>query len=768
MSSRIAFCVLVSAFALACSQPAVPSDATGSALPMAQALERPVSFDADVRPVLERRCAVCHGCYDAPCQLLLTSAQGALRGATKQPVYDSTRLHAMDPTRLGVDATTPAQWRARGFFSVTDSPDSLLLHMLALGRAHPLAPNRRLPELVKLDVNRPLTCAAGDEFQAYEKRQPLGGMPYGVAPLSADELQVLVSWVAQGAPPPEPPALAPAAAAEVKTWETFLNGAALRERVVARYLYEHWFVAHLYFDDLAKSPFFKVVRSKTPPGQPIEVVATVRPYDDPGGQFWYRLQPVDESIVHKTHIVYALGPKRLARLRALFLAPRWQPTHFPSWAPEAASNPFTAFAEIPSRARYQFMLDDAQYFVMTFIRGPVCRGQIAVDVIEDRFFVSFVDPDHDLSITDPAFLAKATPELGLPAAHGSRLVPGALYLEYAAKQRKYLDERFARYAAADPKKRGPTLGWIWDGDGRNPNAQLTVFRNYDNATVLRGFVGTTPKTAWVMDYPIFERIYYDLVAGFDVFGDLEHQVATRLYMDHLRMQSENLFLSFLPADERESLRASWYVDATHTLDYRVADDLNGREIGTQIKFKPGPPMAQLFAQLVARSAVVAGQPGKGSANQRAAEVQLKRLEGVKGPWVALMPEVSLLRVRVDPTGRSDLVYGLVHDVAHENVAFMFGEAKRLVPADDELTLIRGQFGSYPNFFFEVNARDLVPFVDHLLALRTDADLERFVDQFGIRRTDPRFWETSDWLREDLKKSDPIGAGIYDLDRYGNL
>jgi len=734
---------------------------------MAQALDRPVSFDADVRPVLERRCAVCHGCYDAPCQLLLTSAGGALRGATKQLVYDSSRLEAVPPTRLGVDGKSYADWRAKGFFSVTDSPDSLLLRMLALGRAHPFTAGRRLPELVGLDINRPLTCATGAEFEQYADQHPLGGMPYGAAPLGDAELQVLVSWVVQGARPPEAVPLAPAVAADVKSWETFLNGDSLKQRVVARYLYEHWFVAHLYFDELPKSPFFKVVRSRTPPGQPIDVIATVRPYDDPGGELWYRLQPLQESIVHKTHITYALSPKRMARLRALFLAPGWEPTFFPSYAPAQASNPFIAFAEIPPRARYQFMLDDAQYFVMTFIRGPVCRGSIAVDVIEDRFFVSFLDPDHDLSITNPDFLVKALPELDLPAQHRSELTLGGLYLEYAAKQRKYLDERAAFYAAADPKKLGPSLAWIWDGDGKNTNAQLTVFRNFDNATVVRSFVGATPKTGWVMDYPIFERIYYDLVAGFNVYGNVTEQVATRLYMDHLRMQSENLFLSFLPADEREAIRASWYVDATHTLDYKVADSLHGLEYGTQIKFTTADPMAQLFAMLVARSKLVAGQPGKGTPNERAAEVQLRRLAAVKGAWVPMMPEVSLLRVRVDAKGEQDLVYALVHDVAHTNVSAMFGEAKRLEPADDTLTVIRGQFGSYPNFFFAVDAGGLTDFVDHLLAAKSAGDFEALVDEYGVRRSDPRFWETSDWLAADLKQREPIQAGIYDLDRYVN-
>jgi hypothetical protein len=59
-----------------------------------------------------------------------------------------------------------------------------------------------------------------------------------------------------------------------------------------------------------------------------------------------------------------------------------------------------------------------------------------------------------------------------------------------------------------------------------------------------------------VDFPIFERIYYTLVADFDVFGNVAHQVSTRLYMDHLRMQSETLYLAFMPAQRREEIRAS--------------------------------------------------------------------------------------------------------------------------------------------------------------------------------------------------------------------
>ena len=47
---------------------------------------------------------------------------------------------------------------------------------------------------------------------------------------------------------------------------------------------------------------------------------------------------------------------------------------------------------------------------------------------------------------------------------------------------------------------GYTLDDIWNGDGRNPNALLTVFRHFDTAVVTLGAAGDLPKTVFVLDY----------------------------------------------------------------------------------------------------------------------------------------------------------------------------------------------------------------------------------------------------------------------------
>jgi hypothetical protein len=57
------------------------------------------SYRRDIKPILEDKCIACHGCYDAPCQVNLTSAEGLLRGASKKVVYDSARLTDAAPTR---------------------------------------------------------------------------------------------------------------------------------------------------------------------------------------------------------------------------------------------------------------------------------------------------------------------------------------------------------------------------------------------------------------------------------------------------------------------------------------------------------------------------------------------------------------------------------------------------------------------------------------------------------------------------------------------
>ena len=117
--------------------------------------EQPISYSREIRPVLESRCTVCHGCYDAPCQLKLSSIEGIQRGASKQQVYDGRRILGTEPTRLMIDARTTKEWRGKGFHAVLNETDdsaiqnlqqSVLYQLLRLKQVHPQPRVGRLPE----------------------------------------------------------------------------------------------------------------------------------------------------------------------------------------------------------------------------------------------------------------------------------------------------------------------------------------------------------------------------------------------------------------------------------------------------------------------------------------------------------------------------------------------------------------------------------------------------------------------------------------------
>ncbi|MGH8446947.1 MAG: fatty acid cis/trans isomerase [Solimonas sp.] len=751
------------------------------------AAKQTYSYHADIQPIFDNKCAACHGCYDSPCQLKLTSGDGLLRGASKASVYDGARLSALPPTRLGIDATSVEQWRGKGFFSVLQTPGTagaqsagLLTRMLALGREQQAwEPNARLPDDIALGFTRQNSCPLPDEFDEWAAKHPREGMPLAVTGLSDREYETLTTWVAEGAVVDANPLKASdTELAAITRWEHYLNRPGLRERLVARYIYEHLFIAHLYFGDEARPHFFSLVRSRTPIGQPIVPIATLRPNDDPGPVFYYRLRLVDDSIVEKNHIIYALDDAKREHYEDLFFSTPWSLTDLPDYGEEARANPFATFAAIPPKARYQFLLDNALYFVRTFIRGPVCAGQTAVDVIRDRFWAVFENPAQERYVNDAAYREQVTPLLGLPGQNAALLTAGSDWLAYRHKRNEYEERRQAEYAQWQPK--GPTLDDLWDGDGDNHDALLTIFRHYDNAFVSNGLIGAEPDTIWVMDYPLFERTYYELVVNFDVFGNISHQLQTRLYFDLIRNGAEMNFLRFLPAAARKPLLAQWYQNGGKLrLAFSYADI--DAKTPTQLIYRTPSPKTEFVTQLQQRTQAVAGPPDTlnrcahgdcarpdASAAEQRAERALRTLAARRAkdlPVAALMPELSLLRVS---DGQQRLVYSLVHDRAHSNVAFLFNETRRLQPQRDRLTIVPGVFGNYPNFAFDVPLADIETFVSAMSAVRQAADLQKIVERWGIRRTNPQFWTLFNDFSAWQCEHEPLEAGILDINRYENL
>lgn len=772
---------LIALMLASCATPPPPQDPAYQFLPPT----REVSYLTDVEPVLVKRCVVCHSCYNSPCQLKLSSWDGLERGASKEKVYNGGRLKTMDPSRLLVDAHSADEWRQKGFTSVTpeenqDYADSIMYLLLDHKRLSPDVVGEYYPEASDL------TCAEdSDELKKYLKKHPNNGMPFGFPPLTNEEFNTIAGWLSQGARGPsaeEQQALKAVPDADqlmVEKWEDFLNQPDAKHQMTARYLYEHLFLAHLTFET-GSDTFYELIRSTTPPGEAIDIVATVRPYDDPETDtVYYRFRKIYSTIVFKTHMVFPMGENHYQRVHELFITPDWvQPPHRVGYDTKLSANPFQAFEQIPARSRYQWLLDNAHYTIMTYIRGPVCKGQVALNVIEDHFWIMFMDPDYDLAVKYPGFIKFNQEKLRLPGEDGSdySLKRSLLQNPHYAWAVDYYKNRQQFYGIHYPD--GLDTSVIWKGSQPDDDPILTVYRHFDSASVHRGALGGLPKTMWVIDYPLLERIYYSLVAGFDVYGTVGHQLATRFYMDALRIEGESYFLDFMPEEKRHEMFYSWYIGIKpKKLHYTPA------EMPAKMTFTTDEPKRELIEDVVQNQIIATGiefdqnylPAGASYPELRAkydrVEDMVEGFVAVSAPGVSFFSHVAdhnanVAWVRVtNIPGREDEVISVIVDRWHDNVRYLFLESMTLDPSKDRADFLDGFVGSYPNYFFIVDAKDLPDFLNILDNYDNSPEYDARINKYGVNRAADNFWEVYDWFQKEFDDYHGTNGGIIDLNRY---
>ncbi len=736
-----------------------------------------ISYWKDVNPVLEQRCVVCHACYDAPCQLKLGSYEGITRGANKELVYNGERLLAAAPSRLFEDAHATAEWRGKGFFPVLNEREnsaeanlngSVLAQMLLLKEDNPQPDSAILPDSFDFQLSRDQQCSKIEEFADYREKYPLWGMPYGLPGLEPAKQKMLMSWVEEGAPFEPRNVVTPALQKQIDRWEGFFNQDSLKAQLMSRYMYEHLFLAHLYFSDDTRPVFFDLVRSRTAPGTPVDRITTLRPFDDPQVErVYYRLIPVPESIVVKTHMPYKLDDARMQRWTEQFLKRKYNVTELPSYDPEKASNPFLTFDAIPAVARYRFMLEESQYTIMGFIKGPVCRGQMALNVINDHFWVAFTNPDVLPDHGQSDYLGDTLKDIKLPAEAESNTNP-LRWLRYADEEKKFLKAKSRLMNETLNHKIPLDMNLIWNGDGYNSNAALTIFRHLDSASVEKGFLGERPQTAWVITYPLLERIHYLLVAGYDVYGNVGHQLNSRIYMDFLRMEGEFNFLALLPKAERDKVRDQWYrgsVDSVKEYIYSRGNTFTG---DTNEPYQTQNYLNELYDKLQQRLKPVQDHHhdlanGFTDADSLGA---FALISAVKGKAASVLPQTLFIEV-TDKGADQHHYYTLLHHNAYSNISEIFGEDDRRLPQEDNLLLAYGLIGAYPSALLQVERTKLLDFAEQIQELQDEKDYAYLLDQYGVRRSNPKFWAYSDALHQDYFKRQPVEAGWLDYNRLEN-
>jgi hypothetical protein len=769
-----------------------------------------------VQPIFNNRCVVCHSCNDAPCQLHLDSYAGIRRGATSADIGSS--LVAQKPTR-DKDGTNVPEWRKKEFFPVipdielvpssepeimpsakTDAEASLLVRFIELGHQN----NQNNFDLIPIVKHREQThvCPSNQmAAESFAKQFSFAGMPYGLPGLDARQVNIIKTWVAQGAPPPLASDLADLNDStipdQLNEWEESFN-ATSKGRLMARYIYEHVFSAHIHFKDSPPTEWYELVRSGTPLGQPVGELVTNRPYDAPKQKkatVYYRFKRFARTIARPSHIPWEIDSDKLEHLKKSFLQKPWLKDTLPDDAEfevvqdpgYESTNPFVNFKQIPAEIRYQFLLDNSQLIANAMIRGPACSGHIATYAIRDHFWVFFIKPESDVTVRYP--------EIG-----ENEWAPiEEIAMKTAQNLRKGINDSDMDYITAMNKdmKKGFAITDLWTGENTNPNALLTILRHGTNASVHQGLLAGRPHTMWLLNFSNFERIYYNLVADFEIWGSSAHKAATWEFMSEHRSEAEERLINLLPKSKRNAVRENWTqkestagkktleklktmtMGLTQNLlvDFRNQSQADySKGIDTQIVLPDlSRPVDSLVALMLKQYApeqitipgqlsslapfITPGTPQFASSDEWA-QYFTGLLNNSNLPIARYMPDVVYIRVK-------NQTYTILNHRFYKFNDYFYIFAKQAYDASkNKLSLVRGLIGDRPEFFADLKEEQLTSFItafkqnDMLIS-----DWEAFKTKYFIRRNNPRVWELSDWFIRWLAVHNPNDAGIIDMREY---
>ena len=764
--------------------PATVSTAQEASAPSPRSEHHVPSYTDDIQPLFNKRCIACHGCLGSPCNLKLSSFRGLERGGYGKNPYSA---HLGNYARTGMNVVqTTAEWHDRGFYPVLSRGGSrtenisrsMLTQMIEAGAKHN-TPGFSRKELMPLYKKRyEHTCPATPEaLAAHIEENPAIGMPFGLPALDAKDVDTLRAWIAGDAPGPTDAqrreANMVADPTIVRAWEDFFNANDKRSALVSRYIFDHMFLATIVLEE-SPGDYFRLVRSKTPPGDPgqnpparVEIIDTPFPYTNPfkyAGveRFYYRLQKITEPIVQKNHFVWGLDKRHIEHLQKLFLDRDWGNSAKLDGPEDAAwdlGNPFKVYQAIPVEARYGFLLENSELIVSGITYGPVCLGQTATYAVKDQFWVFFVDPKYDVSVRDP--------KLGLET--------WETFMDRSLFGNDTYEEA---YAAALKKLRpkGYTIDAIWNGDKKDPNAWLTVLRHESNVSVMKGRQGGIPRTLWLMDYSGFERIYYDTVANFQYWSGDIPKLETLVFFNYLRQEFEDNFLLLLPESDREQFRNEWTQGLGQVA--LALEPFAGGDQPTQVETSARAPMLSLIEDIQDHVGETVSGPRDLLNPHKKPKVYLDDPIKSYDDWVAtaslltqtrtykfprFLPSVILLRLK-NPEGHAR-VYSLVANRVYETQDTILFQNGQELPHLYTMSIYPTIIGGFPNYFLEMELEQSAEFLRGLRNVQTLQDWNRLRDRYGVLRNSPRFWPTYDWFTAWNKKHRGIYAGYLDLSYY---
>lgn len=128
-------------------------------------------------------------------------------------------------------------------------------------------------------------------------------------------------------------------------------------------------------------------------------------------------------------------------------------------------------------------------------------------------------------------------------------------------------------------------------------------------------------------------------------------------------------------------------------------------------------------------------------------------------------ESNLAFIKIELNSGENLVYTLVINRWHKNVALLFDEDSRLDSKKDRINIVKGLIGSYPNAFIIIKQDKLDDFFNLLQNYEDNEINNKKLLEYVINRANPNFWEIFDWFDTEFKKQDSLEYGLFDLNKY---
>jgi hypothetical protein len=247
-------------------------------------------------------------------------------------------------------------------------------------------------------------------------------------------------------------------------------------------------------------------------------------------------------------------------------------------------------------------------------------------------------------------------------------------------------------------------------------------------------------------------------------------------MDRLRIEGETNFLEFLPKESRKEYFNSWYKGwiaryFTYYVPSKNQTSINyettnyKREFVNKVLKYTNTELDKInyIKEDYRPSNILENYENIDQINETLKMLTLPNNSKLIQNYTN--DKSNLAYIKIELNDGNSLIYSMVINRWHDNVALMFDEEGRLDAKKDRINFIKGFIGSYPNIFVVVKQNELSDFFNLIYDYQDTKEHKKRLLKYAINRANPKFWDVYDWFTNEFKKQDKLQFGLFDLNRY---